>query len=701
MRRAIGTSTTVSFALLIALVVVNAIIAYRNLDILHGIDQQVTQTHNVLTALQELLSAVKDAETGQRGYVITGRSSYLQPYHEAVAVVQERQDRLKHLAGGRALTPERLQELDYLVTQKFAELDKVIDLKNWDDLLNTQWAETLKFLPLFGDKGANMAVEEVDKDRGRDLMMKIRQQIDDMAAEEQTALVEEKDRAHQSYLTALAATLLAAALSLGIVGLAIHLIRRELLARQNAEADAHQQREWCMTTLTSIGDAVIVTGEDGRVQLLNPVAKKLTGWDNRAVGRPLDEVFPIFNELTRLPVESPADKVLREGQVVGLANHTILRAHDGRETPIDDSGAPIRNQNGHIIGVVLVFRDVTQRRQSEEALLKHAAALQEADRRKDEFLAMLAHELRNPLAPIHNAVQILKLEGPNGENFHWSLGVIGDQIRHLTRLVDDLLDVSRITQGKVKLQKEQVDLAAVIDRAVETCRPLLNERGHQLTVDVGTKPIHFEADPTRLTQVFCNLLNNAAKFTPNGGRIALAAEVEGIEVVVHVRDNGMGIAPEMMPRIFDLFAQGDKSLARTSGGLGIGLTLVRRLVELHGGGVAAYSEGTGQGSEFVVRLPLVETAPLPPLKPPDLDPPLSTGRRILLVDDNHDSSKSLAVLLARRAATWNWRSTAPRRWRRRGGPNPTWCCSISACREWMVMKSRGGCVRRREWKKCY
>jgi PAS domain S-box-containing protein len=626
MRSVIGINTAIGFGLLIALVIVNSIIAYRNIDQLHETSKRMAQTQDVLTTLEQFFSTVRDAETGQRGYLITGEPRYLEPYHRAVAVVRERQQRLRELPDGFSRTGARLDELNRLVDAKFAELERTIQLMD--------------------TKGFPAAREEVRTHLGRQWMEEIRATIDDLRAEERKALDENRAQAEKNYITALTTTLLAACLSLAIVGVAFHLIRRELFARQRAEAYAHQQGEWHRTTLTSIGDAVIVTDDAGRILLLNPVAAQLTGWGADAVGQALETVFVIYNELTRQPVESPVAKVLRDGTIVGLANHTLLKARDGREIPIDDSGAPIRDRQGRVTGVVLVFRDVTDRRQTEAALLQHAAVLQEADRRKDEFLAMLAHELRNPLAPIHNAAQIMKLEGRHGPNFDWSLQVIVHQLVHLTRLVDDLLDVSRITQGKVKLQKERVKLAQVVERAVETCRPLIDERRHQLTVSLGDAPMPLEADLTRLTQVFSNLLNNAAKYTEVGGQIALTAAVEGQEVVVRIRDSGVGIAAEMLPRIFDLFAQADKSLARTSGGLGIGLTLVRRLVELHGGRIAATSSGPGKGSEFVVTLPLAESEKAAAANgPKETEQQEKSQQRILVVDDNRDSAKSIAVLL--------------------------------------------------------
>ena len=235
--------------------------------------------------------------------------------------------------------------------------------------------------------------------------------------------------------------------------------------------------------------------------------------------------------------------------------------------------------------------------------------LQEQDDRKTEFLAMLAHELRNPLAPIRNAVQILRQAVDDAAGRQWASEVIERQVRQLVRLVDDLLDVSRITRGKVKLKTEPLAAAAAVASAVETSRPLIDARKHQLSVTLPTEPLWVTADPARLAQVLANLLNNAAKYTEEGGRIELAVERDGGDAVFRVRDTGVGIAAEMLPRVFDLFTQVDHSLDRSEGGLGIGLTLVNRLVEMHGGTVGAYSAGPGRGSEFVVRLPALASVP--------------------------------------------------------------------------------------------
>jgi signal transduction histidine kinase len=268
-------------------------------------------------------------------------------------------------------------------------------------------------------------------------------------------------------------------------------------------------------------------------------------------------------------------------------------------------------------------QEVARRQLLEEELHRRAEELREADRRKDEFLAMLAHELRNPLAPIRNAVEVLKVIGASGPQPQRAREMIDRQVKHLSRLVDDLLEVSRITRGKVKLTPGPVDLATVIARAVETSRPLIDSRRHELTVTLPPETVIIEADPIRLAQVVANLLNNAAKYTKDGGHIELAVETGPGETVIRVRDDGVGIAADLLPRVFDLFTQGDQSLARSEGGLGIGLTLVRSLVELHGGYVEGHSEGPGRGSEFVVRLPL---KPLQFAEPVALAAPAHRGK---------------------------------------------------------------------------
>ncbi|XBH08310.1 PAS domain-containing sensor histidine kinase [Singulisphaera sp. Ch08] len=430
----------------------------------------------------------------------------------------------------------------------------------------------------------------------------------------------------------------------------------------------------------------------------------------------------MINETTREPVAQPARKVIERGLTVGLGNHTLLIARDGSERPIDDSAAAIKDDRGNVVGVVLIFRDITARRQAELAIesakeyaesivttvrepllvldsqlhvrsanrsfyetfqvnpdetvgrflyglgdgqwdipalrtlleeilprnpsfhdfevshdFEHIGprtmllnarcfppegqfelillaiedvtdrrqaerAVEEAENRKDEFIAILAHELRNPLSTISLAANLLQTAASEDDR-SWALGVVGHQVKNLNRLIEDLLDVSRISQGKIHLQKEDIDLAAVIARSVESVTALVKEREHELTVSVPHEPMEVVGDPTRLEQVFGNLLTNAAKYTEKGGRIAVTATAEGGNFLVRVRDTGEGISDEMMPGLFEMFTQVESSTHHSRGGLGIGLSLVKTLVGMHGGSVQVASDGVGLGSEFSVRLP--------------------------------------------------------------------------------------------------
>ncbi len=347
-----------------------------------------------------------------------------------------------------------------------------------------------------------------------------------------------------------------------------------------------------------------------------------------------------------------------------------LRARDdlGGVAPSGWLAAPFVGHDGRNLGLLrLADKQEGEFTEEDEAVLVQLASLaavalenarlvhelREADHRKDEFLAMLAHELRNPLAPIRNALEILRLRGRERRAVaRQAWDMVERQTEHLARLVDDLLDVSRITRGKITLERAPVEVAEVLRRAVETSRPLIDARRHKLEVSMPPQPVWVEGDLTRLAQVLLNLLNNAAKYTDEGGRINLDVEVREPkngrppELVIRVRDTGMGMPPEMLPRVFDLFTQADRTLDRSQGGLGIGLTLVRRLVQMHQGSVEAHSEGPGKGSEFVVRLPIYR-GPIPTAAPSDNGSCTTPAapRRILVVDDNKDSAQSLAMLL--------------------------------------------------------
>jgi signal transduction histidine kinase/ActR/RegA family two-component response regulator len=273
------------------------------------------------------------------------------------------------------------------------------------------------------------------------------------------------------------------------------------------------------------------------------------------------------------------------------------------------------------------------------------AQLRDTDRRKDEFLATLAHELRNPLAPIRNALQIMRLAGSDAAAVEQARGMMERQLGQMVRLIDDLLDLSRITRGRLDLRKERVELSVVVGNAVDIARPLIEASGHQFQVDLPAQPIHLDADPVRLAQVFSNLLNNAAKYTERGGRIWLTAERRGDEVRLTVRDTGVGIPADALSSIFEMFTQVDRSLEKSHGGLGIGLTLVKRLVEMHGGSVEARSDGPGKGAELVVHLPIVAESPVVDGHGLDTGSASPLKCRILVADDNRDAAESMGTML--------------------------------------------------------
>jgi PAS domain S-box-containing protein len=313
---------------------------------------------------------------------------------------------------------------------------------------------------------------------------------------------------------------------------------------------------------------------------------------------------------------------------------------DGSVVWIADRGRVVQDSANQPTRIVGVSVDLTRRKRLEDELL-------ESDRRKDQFLATLAHELRNPLAPVRYALKVLEVKGPATTEIQWAVDVIERQTQHMSRLVDDLLDVNRITRNALELRKEHVELSSVINAAVEASRPLIEEHRQELILQLPREPIYLEGDPVRLAQVFSNLLNNASKYSKASerGQIVVAAERDGSDALVRVRDSGVGIAPAMLPEIFEMFTQIGRSIGQSEGGLGIGLALAKSLVEMHGGTIEANSEGPGKGSEFTVRLPLVMGAPLPTKSPAASHAEPASRRRILIADDNRDVLESFEVML--------------------------------------------------------
>jgi len=398
----------------------------------------------------------------------------------------------------------------------------------------------------------------------------------------------------------------------------------------------------------SSDDPIISKTLDGIIRSWNRAAERVFGYlADEAVGQHITLLIPP----ERVQEEEVILERLRRGERIEHFE-TVRVAKNGSRIAVALTISPIRDATGAIVGASKIARDISGKKAAEEAqertiaeLRRAEEALREADRRKDEFLAVLAHELRNPLTPIRYAVALGKKSGSEARQPQ-AQAIIERQVEHMSRLLDDLLDVSRITRGTLILRPSPVNLASAVSAAQEAARPLIEAKGHTLVLKLPKRPIRLVADPVRLAQVLANLLINAAKYTDGGGRIELEAGREGRDLLVKIRDNGIGISAEMMPRMFTLFAQAAPALERSEGGLGIGLSLVRGLVELHGGTVNAHSKGVGHGSEFVVRLPIgnaaVRQSAHAPVKQPRVPiEPL----RLLVADDNYDAATSCAALL--------------------------------------------------------
>jgi PAS domain S-box-containing protein len=411
----------------------------------------------------------------------------------------------------------------------------------------------------------------------------------------------------------------------GMIGIVQDITQR----RAAAEVSGH-----LAAVVESSEDAIITKTLQSIITTWNKSAERMFGYTaEEVIGRPITLLIPP-NDVDEEP--SILERLKRGERIEHY--ETVRRRKDGGLIDVSLSVSPIKDDDGRIIGAASIARDITRQKASEELM-------RETDKRKDEFLATLAHELRNPLAPIRQATLISQSPSATEAQKRWSHEVISRQVHHMALLLDDLLDISRITRGTLALRTEGTNLASIIEAAVETARPVIDAKRHAFTVEIPEEPVTFVADPLRLAQVLSNLLTNAAKYTDPEGRISLVATCDADHVTLRVTDNGIGIPPEAMGNLFGMFSQVKSSKDRSEGGLGIGLALARGLVELHGGTIEAHSAGTERGSEFVVRLPIRAHEARQPDRQPVATPAKSSRRRVLIADDNRDAADSLALLL--------------------------------------------------------
>ena len=403
---------------------------------------------------------------------------------------------------------------------------------------------------------------------------------------------------------------------------------------QTDHKNAAEAQALLAAIVESSQDAIISKTLDGRILSWNAGAERLFGYaPHEAIGRSITLIIPP----ERVDEERLILEKIRRGERIEHIE-TIRVSKQGRRIDISLTISPVRDSSGRIVAVSKVARDITDRKLAE-------TVLREEGLRKEHFIALLAHELRNPLAPLTNGLKLLRLARSDASVVAGAHAMMERQLSHMVRLVDDLLDVSRLSQNKIELRCSRVQLADVVSSAVETARPLIDSARHELIVSLPPRPIFLDADLTRLAQVFSNLLTNSAKYTEPGGRIWITALERDGDVVVTVRDSGIGIPTEALPRIFDMFAQAERNVERNAGGLGIGLAIVKGLVEMHGGSVTAESDGPGRGSTFTVTLPMLDSEPVPSSPVASELMPTGPKRRVLAVDDNRDVATSMAMML--------------------------------------------------------
>jgi PAS domain S-box-containing protein len=583
-----------------------------------------------IETIQDLRSTVQDAETGQRGYLLTREAKYLRPYEEAIATIQPRLQAVQKLAKSGLVSAEQVSELERLIATKIDELRKTVSLVQ------------------SGRMPAAMGI--VRSDEGEEAMEAIRTTMAEIVSAQEDGREAASERADATVQVRVWVFLAALLLNLAFLLWAYHRIRKEMMHHFVANLETRRQKEILAVTLASIGDAVIITDVRGRITFLNAIAEKLTGWTAKeAEDRPCAEVFRIVNEESRLPVESPVDKVLATGAIVGLANHTLLIRRDGSELPIDDSGAPIRESDGTVRGVILIFRDFTAHKEFERRLVHAKEAVEASSKAKDKFLAALSHELRTPLTPVLATLSSWEATNALPDTLRSDLQRLRRNVELETRLIDDLLDLTRIENGKLSLEKERVEVHHLIDSAVDLFREEVQTRGLQLHCRFNAENSWLEADPARLQQILFNLIGNAVKFSREGGTIEIVTSNHpDTELSIAIADDGIGMPEELIARLFQRFEQGDIPPEVRFRGLGLGLSVAKALVDAHGGTLRAESKGPGSGSTFTISFPEAHAAARisgPAVAPAARPRQAPDGLRVLLIEDHEDTARVLEKVL--------------------------------------------------------
>jgi PAS domain S-box-containing protein len=588
-------------------------------------------SHQILIErLQGTLSTLKDAETGQRGFVLTGNEAYLEPYNLALTEIQNDLDQLTADTQSGELPRDDVDRLKALTQWKLSELRRTIELRR--------------------SVGMTSALAEVDTDRGKHTMDEIRVLIGRMTAGQHEAYDATHHRGDAFIAYSAIIVALTTILSLAVLAWAYRQTKTESTAREEAAHALQHQRDLLEVTLASIGDAVIVTDNEGRVTFMNQIAENLTGWNlSDAATQACINIFHIINEESRQRVESPVDRVLRSGVIVGLANHTLLISKDGKELPIDDSGSPIKEPDGTVRGVVLIFRDFSEHKAVEKRLIAAKETSEAANRAKDNFLASLSHELRTPLTPVLATLMTWSADRALPPAMLSGVQMLRRNVELEARLIDDLLDLTRITKGKLSLNLETVDVHELVETVIARHQSEINAKRLTPSVQLAAQRHHAMADAARLQQVFGNILNNAIKFTQEGGHISVtSSNGDDDNLTITFKDDGIGMTEDTIGRLFVPFEQGEEEIVRRAGGLGLGMAISKTLVDAHGGALVAASPGPGRGSIFEVVLSSAEPETLTRLavaRHHDANGHAPGDANILLVEDHADSAEVLTAVL--------------------------------------------------------